>query len=426
MKTTSIVCIGDELLDGRVVEANAHYLTRSARALQLDIRECRTVGDDTDAIVATLADLDKVDIVVVSGGLGPTADDVTRQAAAEFANASLVEVAAAIERIKRRFASRDIEFTDNNRRQCQFPDSADVLPSQVGTADGFRLSVDGIDYFFFPGVPHEFQWFADRHLQQQRQNTAFRRRFSFFGRGESDLEDRLGDLPKRAQQQGLKFGIRAEFPVIEIVIEGDDADGPIYETEIRDRIGRWLVAEGDQSLSQRLGEQLMAHDASVTVAESCTAGLLAAMLTEVSGSSRYFEVGYLTYANSAKVELVDVDQALLDEYGAVSPQVVTQMAAGARRRSGADYALAISGIAGPTGGTEDKPVGTVDFGLATPEGVFCRRVHLQGRSRRQGRVLSVHIAASMLLWRLEDRLSAHPVDGPFDYSDVDAGITVGD
>lgn len=424
MKTTAIVCIGDELLDGRVAEANAHYLTRCARALQLEVRECRTVGDDTDAIVATLADLDDVDLVVVSGGLGPTADDVTRQAAADFADASLVAVPAAIERLKQRFESRDITFTDNNLRQCRFPESADILPSEVGTADGFRLRTEDIDYFFFPGVPHEFRWFADRHLQQTQQHTPFRRRFSFFGRGESDLEDRLGDLPQRAEQQGVKFGIRAEFPLIEIVIEGDDADGPTYESEIRDRIGRWLVAEGDQSLSKRLGEQLVGHGASVTVAESCTAGLLAAMLTEVSGSSRYFDVGYLTYANSAKVDLVGVDEHLLEEYGAVSPQVVTQMAAGARRRSGADYALSISGIAGPTGGTEDKPVGTVDFGLATPEGVLYRRVHLQGRSRRQVRVLSVHIAASMLLWRLEDRLSAHPVDGPFDYSDVDAGISI--
>ena len=427
MTHLAILCIGDELLDGRIVDANARYIGKSAPQRDWTVEEIRTVGDDLQRICETLRALATADIVVVSGGLGPTEDDVTRRAAALFGGVNLVEDPQVLARLKEDFARRNRQFNENNRRQSQFPQHATVLPTEVGTAAGFRMRRLDTDYFFFPGVPPEFRWFADTYLPGADDAAkAYQKRLFFFGRGESDIETALGDIPKKARRHDIKLGFRASLPIIEIMISGDDEEyGAYIERNIRSAVGSWLVAEDEESFVSRLGRRLVEADATVSVAESCTAGLLGAKLTEISGSSRYFEEGYLTYSNAAKINLVDVDPDLLQRFGAVSPQTVAQMARGASRRSAASYALAISGIAGPTGGTPDKPVGTVDFGLATPEGVFTRRTHFPKQSRRKVRILSVHLALALLLWRLEDRLvGEHGIHGPFDDLQVLQGVEI--
>lgn len=409
MTTAAILCIGDELLDGRVVDANARFFIQWASDHAVDVREVRMVGDDTDAICAALQDLCANDVIVVSGGLGPTEDDRTRQAASKFADAELVEDNESLQRLKDRFERFGATFTENNRLQCQFPDGADILTTEVGTADGFRVRRDDTKAYFFPGVPTEFRWFVKRYVPpgDEASQPPFKKLLKFFGRGESDLETMIADIADKARSQGVKVGFRASFPIIEVSIRGGEKAGSQLERALTEKIGRWLVAEDDESLMDRLARRLTEGGHTVTVAESCTAGMLAAKLTEVSGSSAYFEEGYLTYSNDAKVRLVGVDEQALVDHGAVSQQVVTQMAAGARRRADSEFALAISGIAGPTGGTEEKPVGTVDFALADADGVFYRRAHFPRRSRDQVRELSVYVAASALLWHLEGRLDEH-------------------
>ncbi len=427
MTTIAILCVGDELLDGRISDQNARHLTAASQNRPWKIVEIRTVGDDQQQICDALRALGAAQVVVVSGGLGPTDDDVTRRAAARFGGVNLVEDPSVLKQLKRRFVDRKRTFSENNRRQAQFPQHCTILPTEVGTAAGFRMKRDDTDYYFFPGVPSEFRWFTDTYLPGSTEaNQQYRKRLFFFGRGESDLESALGDIPRRAEEQGIKIGFRADLPLLEIALSGDDEDdGRYLERRIRATIGPWLVAEDDESFSARTGRRLIEDSATVCVAESCTAGLLGAKLTEASGSSRYFEEGYLTYANRAKERLLGVDTDILESHGAVSPQVAAQMALGARERSGATYALAVSGIAGPTGGTPQKPVGTVDFALATPEGVLVRRDHYLGRNRHQVRLLSVHRALALLLWRLEDRLiGEHRVYGPFDDDEVRQGIDV--
>ncbi len=425
MKTTAILCLGDELLDGRIRDENARFLLQQARHLPIQVVEVRILGDQRHQIAAALDDFGDVDWVVVSGGLGPTADDVTRQAAADFVGDELVEDREVLQELRRRFQKRGFAFTNNNRRQCLFPESASILATDVGTAAGFCLRKYETDYYFFPGVPHEFRWFSQRYLPSfDADERSFRgKRLFFFGRGESDLEMKLDDVADRAEKTQVSIGYRAAFPIIEILVKGPtQAQGEI-EAKIRDAIGKWLIAEDEENLSTRVGRRLVNANATVTVAESCTAGLVGAELTNISGSSRYFERGYLTYSNQAKIDLLDTDPTMFKHHGAVSPQVVTQMAAGARRQSNATFALSISGIAGPTGGSEEKPVGTVDFGLACPEGVYYRRAYWPHRSRKQVRVLSVHLILAMLLWRLEDRIDEHSVDGPFSYPSVRRGIS---
>ena len=424
MKSIAIICIGDELLDGRITDENARYLIAQAGHHETRVKEIRILGDHRQEIAAALDDVDDVDFVVISGGLGPTADDVTRDAAAEFSGDELVENQALVDQLRRRFKQRNFPFSDNNRRQCQFPSSATVLASEVGTAAGFLLRRQHSDYYFFPGVPTEFRWFAHRYLPgfDAKKQSPFAKKLLFFGRGESELESRLHEVAAQAQRDEVSIGYRAEFPVIEIMLKGPASASEAIEAGVRQEIGRWLIAEDDEAFSARVGRRLVEAEATVSVAESCTAGMVAAKLTEVSGSSRYFEQGYLTYSNESKLELLDVDPKSLKAHGAVSPQVVTQMAAGAKRRSGADYAIAVSGIAGPTGGSDTKPVGTVDIAIAGPQGVYYKRNHWPHRDRRQVRILSVYCALGLLLWRLEARLQEHRVDGPFSFESVRQGL----
>ena len=412
MKKTAIVCIGDELLDGRTADQNAAHLIARSQELAMSVVEVRIVADELGAITAALSDLKEADRVVVSGGLGPTVDDITRHAAAHLIGAPLVEDSEALARLQERFASRGRAFTDNLRRQAKFPEGATILINHKGTADGFSLRHGSTDYFFFPGVPREFRWYVGEHFRPAPSYGVDTAQMLFFGLGESALEDHLGELVETAQAEGLKVGFRATFPFIEVVLGGAAEVVAARLPAFRERLSPWLVGEQGQSLIERLAALLVDRGETVTVAESCTAGLLAAELTDLPGSSRYFQRGYITYANEAKIELLGVRTDDLDRHGAVSRPVVIAMARGAKSRSGATYALAISGIAGPSGGSSQKPVGTVDFALDTPRGTFYqRRCFPRQWGRRSIRTISVQMALSLLLRYLEDKLDDQ-IEGP--------------
>jgi nicotinamide-nucleotide amidase len=425
MTTLAAICIGDELLDGRVSDKNATHLAGVANRLDWQLDEVRIVADERDAIIDTLSDLQADhDVIVVSGGLGPTADDKTRQAAADWADTGLEVDEETLETLQARFDRLGYTFTDNNRAQCEFPAAADILPTTVGTAGGFRLRCDGTEAYFFPGVPDEFEWFVAEHLVSNLQNasdaTHDSREFTFIGIGESQLETRVeqlvadtADRNPAVLREDLKLGFRADAPTnhLHVSSASSEALGIITEV-IRDELARFLVSEQGTTPHARLGELLVDRDETVAVAESCTAGGLGARLTETPGSSEWFEYGFITYANRAKVDLLGVSEATLETDGAVSEACVREMARGARDRSDATYALAISGIAGPGGGTDDKPVGTVHFGLATPGGTYHRRIDFPPRSRASVRKSSVDMAVAMVIWLLDDHLMAHGVDGP--------------
>lgn len=423
MKTTAILCIGDELLDGRIRDENANFLLQRASFSPFEISEVRIVADDRDQISNALRGLCGVDVVIVSGGLGPTADDVTRQAAADFLGVDLEEDSALLAQLRERFESRRATFTENNRRQCTFPRGATVLPTEVGTAAGFEISRGETRFLFFPGVPQEFRWFLSRYLPDpEEESRRPRKRMIFFGLGESQLETFLGEVAEEADRVDVSLGYRAESSLIEVILKGDNQALTQIEEQVHLQVGRWLVAEDEEGFMARVGRRLLEKKATLSVAESCTAGLLGAALTDIAGSSRYFQEGYLTYSNDSKIRLLGVDAQLIEEHGAVSPEVAAQMASGAGRQSGSTFALAITGIAGPSGGTAEKPVGTVDFALATPQGVFVSRRHFPSRSRQQIRQLSVNYAAAMLLWHLEERLDEHNVAGPYLSEQVEAGV----
>jgi len=421
------ICIGDELLDGRVRDRNAAHLADVASRHDWALDEVRIVPDDLDDIVNSLHRLaDDHEVLVVSGGLGPTGDDMTRRAAATWSARILDLDEQALASLYKRLDENGYTFTDNNRAQCEFPAGADILPSTVGTAGGFRLKHDDTVAFFFPGVPGEFEWFTDEFLvgylagDGSAELTAHA--LTFAGIGESQLETQLDEITDRLcertptiERNAIKLGFRADAPINHVHISSPSADAVESLVDAaRDELGRFLVSEQEETPHARLGAMLTEREETVAVAESCTAGGLGARLTETPGASDWFEYGFITYANRAKVDLLGVSPATLDRDGAVSEACVREMARGARERSASTYALAISGIAGPTGGTDDKPVGTVHFGLATPSGTYHRRINFPPRSRAEIRKGSVDMAVAMLIWQLDDHLMAHPVDGPTD------------
>ncbi len=419
MLSISGLCIGDELLDGRVQDENGPALGRMTTEIDARLESVRFVRDEHDRIVDALERAsERSDVIVTSGGLGPTEDDITRDAAADWIGDELQVDETLLERLETYFEERGFDFTPNNRRQCMFPASAELLQSHVGTAPGFRLERGDVEVYFFPGVPSEFEWYLDDLLQPRladrtRDSQRVRQTMTFLGPGESTIETELEDVVERARQRDVHFSYLAGMPLVSVRLDGPDASTVAsVRQEVEARWGDALVTDDRQSLPERVGELLESRGDTVATAESCTAGGLASRITEIPGSSTWFEYGTVTYADEAKMRMLGVREQTLHRHGAVSPETVREMAAGMRSYADSAWSLAISGIAGPTGGTDDKPVGTVDFGLGTPEGIYTRRVEFPPRSRAFVRHASIQTALSALIWRLDERLDAHDFEGP--------------
>ncbi|MEM1350163.1 MAG: CinA family nicotinamide mononucleotide deamidase-related protein, partial [Myxococcota bacterium] len=429
----ALVCIGDELLDGRVRDANLHHLGAALEELGQKLVEARFVADDIAQIErALLGAVEVADVVAVSGGLGPTSDDITRDVIAGMLGEQLVRDAGELTRLKSRFAKRGYPFTENNARQCDFPTSARVLVSEVGTASGFVVELQGTTVLLAPGVPREFAWYVREHLVgmlRGEEREVYSETLHFFGLGESHLASMLEELEADAQAEGVKIGYRAAFPIISVTLKARTQHiADLYFDRILSELLPYYAGENDKQIFGTLSERLLRGGATVTTAESCTAGGVAAAVTDTPGSSAWFERGWVTYANEAKVELVGVDERVLARWGAVSAQAVAQMASGARERAQSTWSVAVSGIAGPGGASEEKPVGLVHFAVAHESGKTWHTERRFGaRSRAQIRELSVATAGAMLLWIVDDiHGSRQDIRGPFTHEAVwsEAGIDV--
>lgn len=422
------VCTGDELLDGRVRDLNIWTMGRllAERGQRLD--RVVLVDDAMEAIEDAIASSSEgCDLLLVTGGLGPTSDDRTRDAIASLLGVALREDHEDLERILDRMRKKNYPFTENNRKQATFPEGASIIASEVGSASSFAVELNGALVVSMPGVPREMGWFLEQHLDAwlvraggEAPRQRMRRSLHFFGVGESQLEDLLTGIDGLAAEQGVQVAWRADFPTLTLSLFGEESEAlATLERFVRSRVSAYLVGADDEQLFEHLARLLIEANATVSAAESCTAGLLAGAFTAVAGSSAYIEQSFITYSNASKSSLVGVDAEIIERFGAVSAQTVCQMASGVRKVAGATYGLGVSGIAGPGGGTPEKPVGTVHFALATPQGTYHRQVLLSGRSREQVRQASVYIAASLLLWTLQgDEMGERPVSGPYSEDEV--------
>lgn len=406
-----LVTIGDELLLGFTVDTNSAVLGRALASHGVSIVRRTAVGDDVPAIVAAIRDaLDRTGAVITTGGLGPTSDDVTRDAIAEVFGVPLELDEPHLEWMRERWRRRfDRDMPDANRRQALLPRGARKLENRHGSAPGaFLRDASGRWLVMLPGVPRELRGMTDdtlvpllRELGCGEGSCIRSRTLRTTGIAESLLQEQLRDLPVTRSGFSLAYlpGIDGvDLRLTARAASAAVADGMVTEVAaaIRARVPEGIYGEDDADIAAVLLEQCRATHSTIAVAESCTGGLLGARLTDVPGSSDVFLGGVIAYANAVKIRDLGVPAELIDRHGAVSEQVVTAMAAGARARFGATMGLAVTGVAGPGGGTPDKPVGTVWICVATPSRTEARRIQSWG-DRREVRHRSAQAVMDLAL-----------------------------
>ena len=402
-----ILVIGNELTSGMTQDTNSSFAASELYARGWRVSAVMAVGDDAGAIKEGLDYLLGIsDALVVTGGLGPTADDMTTACVAGAFGLGLHTDDAVLSRLKERFAGFGIPWTENNAKQALFPEGAGVIDNPAGTACGFYLERDGSLVTVIPGVPAEARrmllegvipLFRERLGSREQ---VLRRTIKIFRLTESRIDQELAredlDIP------GVSIGFYPRFPQIRVVItsRGEDAERVkenlnLAEERITGRLADYIFGYDDDTMEGVVAALLTGRGLTLAVAESCTGGLITDRLTDVPGSSAFLERGVVVYSNASKVELLGVPDSVIEKHGAVSEETATLMAEGARRLGGTDIGLATTGIAGPAGGSEEKPVGTVFIALSSAEGTVCRRYQFRW-NRRRVKEMSAQIALDML------------------------------
>jgi len=393
MNSVSIVSIGDELLVGQVTNTNAAWIGEQLTAIGWNVQTIVTIGDDRNTIARIIAQQAKgSDVVITSGGLGPTHDDLTREAVCDLLGCGMEIDTDQLNRIERRFHERGIVANERSRMQALVPSACRRLANEYGSAPGLSFVIENATVYVLPGVPAELRGImSDSIVAELRSRGADtdRRTFLLFGVTESALADSLVDTERLLDDRvTLAFlpsagGIRLRA----MRLSGEADVVQRYTTlvsTVRTRCEPWLVSEHDEPLAQCVGRVFVERGLTLATAESCTGGLVGSQVTSIPGSSQWFRGGIVAYSNDLKVNLLGVDRASIERHGAASDEVARGMAEGGRKATGADIVVAVTGIAGPDGGTPSKPVGTVFIAIATRDGVQASR-HQFGRGREQVR-----------------------------------------
>ncbi len=412
-----VVTIGDELLRGEIVDSNKSHLSQRMLALELETTRHVSVPDDPALMEETLRQAAaRARVVLVSGGLGPTRDDLTTEIAAKTFGRKLVRDPQSLEQIRAFFRRFNREMAENNAKQADFPEGADILPNPIGTAPGFMLDVPGpgpsdspTQLFFMPGVPRELYRMLDEEVvprisaRRGRGRVVRARLLRTFGIGESNLDRLLADLAQGDANAVL--GFRTQFPdnLVRILVRAADeraAESRLdsLERDVRARLGDLVVGD-ERKLEEVVAALLRERKRTIAVAESITGGLIASRLTDVPGSSAYLLEAVVAYANDTKVRALGVSPESLASHGAVSEPVARQMAEGVRKAAGADIGLATTGVAGPDGGSAEKPVGTLWLALADGAGTIAHRYQLM-TDRARNKELASQLALDWIRRRL--------------------------
>jgi nicotinamide-nucleotide amidase len=388
-----VLTIGDELLIGQVINTNQAFIAERLNAIGVDVAFMATVGDTMDAVLGALrTGWESSDVTVVTGGLGPTHDDITRKAVCAFFRTDLVPHEELRRHIAGLMKKRNLPWTAAAEDQSLVPRSAEVFPNPVGTAPGLRFRDRGKIMFVLPGVPYEMKAMIDGSVipflaPLAGERVIRHRTLLTTGIPESFLAAQLGDLDQLLGGASLAFLPSPAGVRLRITVRAGtpaEAEGTVRDVEarIRAKVSRYIYGTDEEDLETVLGRTLAGRNLTIAVAESCTGGLIAHRLTNVSGSSAYFERGVVTYSDASKTALLGVPHDLIDAHGAVSREVAESMASGIRGTAGTDIGLSTTGIAGPTGGTPSKPVGTVWIGIADRGGTLALKFNFgEGRER---------------------------------------------
>ncbi len=406
-----IISTGDELVSGLTINTNASWLATQLAQIGVPVRSHIAVGDSLTAVAAAIRrSVAESSLVLVTGGLGPTEDDVTRAALADALDQPLVEDPAALAAIEEFFQRLNRTMAPSNRLQALRPAAGSVLPNSCGTAPGIHIQQGRTDIYVMPGVPREMKaMFEQSVLPRLRAacppegRVTRMAKFNTFGVGESVIGQKVADLMRRGANPSVGTTVHDGLVSVRVYATGTSAqvDEIISEKgqQIHERLGPLIFSSGDVTLAAAVAAILTEQKQTLATAESCTGGLLAQMLTDIPGSSRYFLRGWIPYADAAKKEDLHISADMIDQHGAVSEPVAAAMAGNARRIAGADWGIGITGIAGPEGGSAQKPVGLVYIGLAGPSNVVVRRCQFPG-DRQSVRLRSADMALTLLRFSL--------------------------
>lgn len=396
--TAEIISIGDELLIGQVINTNASWMGDLLNRNGIRVTQIKAIADDKEAILKAIDEGFKAsDLILITGGLGPTKDDITKHTLCEYFDTKLVFNEEAFVRIKEIFALRHFEVTDVNKAQADLPESCTPLTNINGTASGMWFEKNGKVLVSMPGVPFEMQPMMENEVIPRvkakfKTPVILHKTIMTQGVGESFLAKRIEDW-ENSLPKNIKLAYLPQPGIVRLRLSARGENKEKCKKYIAELVGKLeliigdlIFAYDDVLLEEAVGETLKTHKKTIATAESCTGGYIAHLLSSISGSSAYFKGSAVTYANEIKETILDVSKEALLNEGAVSEAVVKQMALGARRKFGTDYALATSGIAGPDGGTIDKPVGTTWIAIAGPNGVRAKKYHFgehRGRNIRR-------------------------------------------
>lgn len=408
-----LISVGTEILLGDILNTDAQYLSIELAKLGISVIHQSTVGDNRERLLAQLDEAAKrSDIIILSGGLGPTPDDLTKEVCCEFFGKEMFLHEPTVEKIKEYFSSKGIEMAQNNLKQAMLPKDCVIFPNDNGTAPGMAIEKDGVHILVLPGPPRElkpmFQNCAVPYLMQFSDRIIVSHNIRTFGIGESSMAERVNDLFDAQNPTVAPYAKDGEalLRVTAMAKKKEDAESlcePIIE-EIKKRLDAYVYGMDYNCIEEAVVGMLKEHHLKVATAESCTGGLIAKRITDVPGASEVFECGIISYANEIKHKVLGVSEDDLNKYGAVSEPVAKQMAQGALKVSGADIAVSVTGIAGPDSDSTGKPVGLVYIGLADKENVWVREIRTSRKDRSYNRYVSASNALDMIRLYIDNKL----------------------
>lgn len=392
---TAILSVGTEILFGQIVNTNTVYLSQQMNMLGFDVMYHYTVGDNPKR-VEEMIDLafQDCDLILTTGGLGPTQDDLTKEVACKALDDTLVMMDDVLEEITKYFKTLGREMTENNKKQAIMPSRATVFHNDAGTAPGFALEKDGKYIICMPGPPREmkrmFQKSVVPFLQSMIDGALYYRQIRFFGIGESMLETQLLDLIDNQTDPTLATYAKEGECSLRIASKRateEEAEHAVDEMleKVKERVGHYIYSCDDEELAQVVADRLMEQGLMLSSAESCTGGMFASTMTDIPGISQCFDRGLVTYSNQAKMEELGVSAGTLEKFGAVSEETALEMVEGLKRVSGSDVCISVTGIAGPGGGSEEKPVGLVYIGFSYGDKKICKKIQMRNVNRSWNR-----------------------------------------
>ncbi len=405
MKST-IVAVGTEILFGQIANTNAAFLSKNLNDLGIDVIFHYTVGDNPKRVAKTVKEaLKESDIVITTGGLGPTQDDLTKEVIAQAIDKKLVQNDEALDRMQKRFFVQRREMTENNIKQAFLPEGCIPMQNDYGTAPGFISEVDNKIVIALPGPPFEmkpmFEAYVRDFLSKKSKDAICYKFVKTIGIGESTLETKIIDLIDNQTDPTIATYAKGGEVTIRITskrknfAEAEHAVDSCIE-EIKKRIGKYMCLVGDENTEERLVARLKEKGLTLSSAESCTGGMFADTIVGVSGSSAVFDRGLITYSNQAKIDELDVSEKTLKKYGAVSEEVAKEMAEGLYKASGSDICVAVTGLAGPDGGTLEKPIGLVYTAILYKNKLTCKENRFAYADRDTLRRRSVNTMIKMV------------------------------